>query len=40
MAMALNADRQTRPLSAEPLRELGIEPRPVGAYIDELVRRR
>ena len=40
MAMALNADRQTEPLSAEPLRELGIEPRPVGQYIEELARSR
>jgi uncharacterized protein YbjT (DUF2867 family) len=40
MAMALDADRRVEPLSAEPLRALGIEPRPVGAYIDELVRRR
>jgi uncharacterized protein YbjT (DUF2867 family) len=39
MAMALDADRHTEPLSAEPLRELGIEPRPVGEYIDELARR-
>ena len=40
MAMALYADRQTEPMSAEPLRDLGIDPRPVGAYIDELARRR
>jgi NADH dehydrogenase len=38
MAMALDADRQTQPLSAEPLRDLGIDPRPVGAYIDALAR--
>jgi uncharacterized protein YbjT (DUF2867 family) len=38
MAMALNADRQTEALSAGPLRDLGIDPRPVGAYIDELAR--
>jgi NADH dehydrogenase len=40
MAMALDADVNPRPLPAEPLRELGIEPRPVGAYIDELARGR
>jgi uncharacterized protein YbjT (DUF2867 family) len=36
MAVALDADLQEEPLSPEPLRRLGIEPRPVGAYIDEL----
>jgi uncharacterized protein YbjT (DUF2867 family) len=36
MATALDADLQEAPLSPEPLRRLGIEPRPVGAYIDEL----
>jgi uncharacterized protein YbjT (DUF2867 family) len=40
MAMALDADRQTEPQSAQPLRDLGIDPRPVGAYVDELVRSR
>ncbi len=40
MAMALDADRQAEPLSAEPLCQLGIEPRAVGEYIDQLVRRR
>jgi uncharacterized protein YbjT (DUF2867 family) len=39
MAMALDADSQTEPLPAEPLRALGIEPRPVGDYIAELVHR-
>jgi hypothetical protein len=38
MALALDADRQRAPLSAQPLRDLGIEPRPVGRYIDELLR--
>jgi hypothetical protein len=36
MAVALDADLQEQPLSPEPLPRLGIEPRPVGAYIDEL----
>ena len=36
MALALDADLQPQPLPAEPLRNLGIEPRPAGAYIDEL----
>jgi uncharacterized protein YbjT (DUF2867 family) len=36
MALALDADLQEEPASPEPLRRLGIEPRPVGAYIDEL----
>jgi uncharacterized protein YbjT (DUF2867 family) len=36
MAAALDADLQEQPLSAEPLRGLGIEPRPVGVYIDHL----
>jgi uncharacterized protein YbjT (DUF2867 family) len=38
MGMALNADLQTEPLPAQPLRDLGLDPRPVGAYIDELLR--
>jgi uncharacterized protein YbjT (DUF2867 family) len=38
MALALHADRNAEPPSAQPLRDLGIEPRPVGAYIDELAR--
>jgi len=38
MALALDADRQSEPLSAQPLRDLGIEPRPVGDYIDQLLR--
>jgi hypothetical protein len=36
MALALHADRQGEPPSAQPLRDLGIDPRPAGAYIDEL----
>jgi uncharacterized protein YbjT (DUF2867 family) len=36
MALALRADAAGQPLSAQPLRDLGIEPRPVGAYVDEL----
>lgn len=36
MALALDADLQEEPLSPEPLRKLGIEPRPVGVYIDEI----
>jgi NADH dehydrogenase len=36
MALALDADVQPEPLPAGPLRNLGIEPRPAGAYIDEL----
>jgi uncharacterized protein YbjT (DUF2867 family) len=38
MAMALDADERPQPLPAQPLRDLGIDPRPVGIYIDELVR--
>lgn len=38
MAMALDADEHPQPLSPEPLRDLGIDPRPVGSYIEELVR--
>jgi NADH dehydrogenase len=38
MGMALDADEHPQPLSPEPLRDLGIDPRPVGIYIDELVR--
>jgi uncharacterized protein YbjT (DUF2867 family) len=39
MAIALDADLASEPLSAQPLRDLGIEPRPVGAYIDALARK-
>jgi uncharacterized protein YbjT (DUF2867 family) len=38
MGLALDADRQSKPLSAQPLRDLGIDPRPVGDYIDDLLR--
>jgi uncharacterized protein YbjT (DUF2867 family) len=40
MALALDADRRVAPLSAQPLRDLGIEPRPVGDYVDDLLRGR
>jgi uncharacterized protein YbjT (DUF2867 family) len=36
MALALEAELQEQPLSADPLRGLGIEPRPASAYIEEL----
>jgi uncharacterized protein YbjT (DUF2867 family) len=36
MGLALDADLQEQPLPVEPLRRVGIEPRPVGAYIDEV----
>jgi uncharacterized protein YbjT (DUF2867 family) len=36
MAMAFDADVHPRPLPADPLRDLGIDPRPVSGYIDEL----
>jgi uncharacterized protein YbjT (DUF2867 family) len=39
MGLALDADLASEPLSAQPLRDLGIEPRPVGAYIDALARK-
>jgi NADH dehydrogenase len=38
MGLALDADLQSKPPSAQPLRDLGIDPRPVGDYIDELLR--
>jgi uncharacterized protein YbjT (DUF2867 family) len=38
MAMALDADLAQQPLSAQPLREFGIEPRPAGDYIEALGR--
>jgi len=38
MALSLEADTQAAPSTAEPLRELGIDPRPASAYIDELAR--
>jgi hypothetical protein len=36
MALALEADLQEEPVPAGPLRDLGIEPRPAGAYIDQV----
>lgn len=38
LGMAYAADVQTRTLSAEPLRQLGIEPRPASAYIEQIAR--
>ena len=38
MALSLEADTQSIPLTADPLRELGIDPRPASVYIHELVR--
>lgn len=38
MALALHADLREEHSSAQPLRDLGIEPRPAGEYVDELAR--
>jgi uncharacterized protein YbjT (DUF2867 family) len=37
MALALEADLQEAPLPVGPLRDLGIEPRPASAYIEQVV---
>jgi uncharacterized protein YbjT (DUF2867 family) len=36
MALALEAEIQEEPISADPLRSLGLEPRPASAYIEEI----